>query len=455
MIHNMILQELSSEREVGTIITVVGVGGAGGNAVNHMYEMGIHGVEFMVCNTDRQDLAKSPVPNKIQLGDGLGAGGDPDVGREKATESAEEIRLFLERTNTKMLFLTAGMGGGTGTGASPVIAKIARDMNILIVGIVSLASQIEGHKRYGQGLDGLKSLKECVDSIIVIRNDNIIEKYGNLSFKEAYKKADEVLCNSAKGIAEIITIEGADHNIDFADVSRAMRESGRAHMSVVRYKVGESADEVVSKALSSPLLDQNSIVGAKNLLINFSAADNRAVILSDAMSILMELQSEARRSDDESLAPAEAKLGVSVKKELEEGEIELVMVATGFGSPDDLGAKPTGAGKLPKLSQKPQKRNKETVSQQVNQIEGVVEQVVTLGEAVNRYENIDAILGRPAYKARKVKFKNPTLVTQKRRGGTLSNVSSVQSRINGGGAPSQPAAESQELFADDSDNGKL
>ena len=213
-----LISEIKAPRAEGSIIMVVGVGGAGGNAVNHMWNLGIRGVTFMVCNTDQQALDKSPVEQKIRLGaEGLGAGNDPENGRRAAVETLPEIRQRLEEAGTKMIFITAGMGGGTGTGASPVIAKLAKEMGLLTVAIVTSPLAVEGKIRYEQAYRGIEELRQNVDSLLIINNENILEIYGRLSLKQAFGKADDILASAAKGIAEIITVESDLVNVDFAD----------------------------------------------------------------------------------------------------------------------------------------------------------------------------------------------------------------------------------------------
>ena len=227
------MTQLAAARTNPSIIMVVGVGGAGGNAVNHMWNLGIKGVDFMVCNTDQQALDKSPVELKVRLGsEGLGAGNDPENGRKAAIESLDVVRQRFEASGTKMVFITAGMGGGTGTGASPVIAKLAKEMGMLTVGIVTSPLAVEGKIRYEQAFRGIEELRQNVDSLLIINNENILEIYGRLALKQAFGKADDILASAAKGIAEIITVESDLVNVDFADVSKVMRDSGRAHMSV-------------------------------------------------------------------------------------------------------------------------------------------------------------------------------------------------------------------------------
>lgn len=259
-------------KEASNIIKVIGVGGGGGNAVNHMFEQGILGVDFIICNTDAQALEMSPIPNKIQIGtsisEGLGAGSKPEVGKQAAEESKMLIKEMLAH-NTKMLFVTAGMGGGTGTGAAPVIAKIAKDMDILTVGIVTTPFDDEGPVRRQQAEEGIEELKPNVDALLVIANDRIIEMFGDLRISEAFSKADDVLCIAAKGIAEIITVAGK-MNVDFKDVKTAMTDSGRAIMGT-GVAVGENrAEEAAKAALESPLLNETKIAGAKHLLVNYT-----------------------------------------------------------------------------------------------------------------------------------------------------------------------------------------
>ncbi len=250
-------------------IKVIGVGGGGSNAVNHMFAEGIKGVDFVVCNTDAQALDASPIQNKIQLGlsltEGLGAGANPEVGARSAEESLEEIQKLLE-TNTKMVFITAGMGGGTGTGAAPIIARTAKDLGILTVGIVTSPFNFEGGQRKKQAEKGIEDLRACVDSLIVINNNKLREVYGNLGFKAGFSKADEVLATAARGIAEVITHHFTT-NIDLKDVKTVLADSGSAIMGSGRAQGDNKAIEAIKDALNSPLLDDNNIRGAQNVLL--------------------------------------------------------------------------------------------------------------------------------------------------------------------------------------------
>ena len=263
------------------IIHVIGVGGGGSNAVNHMYRQGIKGVGFVVCNTDNQALQNSPVPNKIQLGQALtfgrGAGNEPEMGRQAALENEEEVRSFLSRS-AKMIFLTAGMGGGTGTGAAPVIASVAREMKILTVAIVTLPFSFEGQKRWAQAVDGIKNLKDHVDALLIIHNDRLREIFGDQKLSVAFGHADNVLAMAAKGIAEIITVHGYV-NVDFADVRTVMEKSGVAIMGTGIAEGEQRAHEAIKQALVSPLLNNNNLKGARNILLN---------VVSGAREVLMD-----------------------------------------------------------------------------------------------------------------------------------------------------------------------
>ncbi len=264
-----------------SIIKVIGVGGGGGNAVNYMFKQGIVGVDFIVCNTDAQVLETSPVPNKIQLGpsltEGRGAGSKPEVGKQACLESIEEVKQYLA-DNTKMLFITAGMGGGTGTGAAPVIAKAAREMDILTVGIVTVPFQFEGGRRKKYAIEGLKELRENVDTLVVISNDKLMEIYPDLGINEAFAKADNILTTAAKGIAEIITIPGYV-NVDFEDVNTVMRNSGKAVMGTGKAEGDNRALAAIDAALNSPLLEENNIQGATNILMQISYGRKEATML--------------------------------------------------------------------------------------------------------------------------------------------------------------------------------
>ena len=288
------LQEKSS-----SIIKVIGVGGGGGNAVAYMYKQGIVGVDFAICNTDAQAMDHSEIPVKISLGphltEGRGAGAKPEVGKEACIESIDEVRTFLSN-NTKMLFITAGMGGGTGTGAAPIIAKAAKEMDILTVAIVTLPFKFEGMRRNKQALEGLDQLKKNVDSILVVSNDKVKEIHGNLEVSKAFSKADDILATAAKGIAEIITVIGKI-NVDFEDVNTVMKDSGVAIMGHAIAEGEERARKSIEASLNSPLLEDNDIRGAKYILLNITSG-TKEVTMDEVSEITNYLEEEAGYGTD-------------------------------------------------------------------------------------------------------------------------------------------------------------
>lgn len=277
-----------------SIIKIIGVGGGGSNAVTHMYKQGIIGVDYAICNTDRQAMELSPVPVKISLGEvlteGRGAGSKPSVGKQACLESIEGIRRFLEN-GTKMVFITAGMGGGTGTGAAPIIAKTAMELGILTVGIVTLPFTFEGRIRVGNGMEGLDELRKNVDCLVVISNDKLRQIHGNLTISQAFSNADNILCTAAKGIAEIITVAGYV-NVDFEDVNTVMRGSGVAIMGTASVEGESRARRAVDEALNSPLLEENNIRGAKNILVNITSGAKEAT-MDEIFEITEFIQEEA------------------------------------------------------------------------------------------------------------------------------------------------------------------
>ncbi|MGB7498964.1 MAG: cell division protein FtsZ [Moheibacter sp.] len=306
-------------------IKVIGVGGGGSNAVNYMFQQGIEGVDFVVCNTDAQALNSSPVPNKIQLGqaitEGLGAGANPEVGEQAALESIDEIKGLLD-ANSKMVFITAGMGGGTGTGAAPIIAGVAKDMGILTVGIVTAPFSFEGKMRLEQAEQGIRKLQENVDSLIVINNNKLRELYGNLGYKASFAKADEVLTTGAKGIAEVIS-KHYSTNIDLKDARTVLADSGTAIMGTGKASGETKAKEAVKAALDSPLLNNNKISGATNVLLLIVSGNDE--ITMDEIGIINEhIQTEAGHN-------ANIIMGVGEDLSLED-KIAVTIVATGFPS---------------------------------------------------------------------------------------------------------------------------
>jgi cell division protein FtsZ len=291
--------EFDLPKETSSIIKVIGVGGGGSNAVNHMYAEGIQGVDFIVCNTDKQALDISPVPYKIQLGpsltEGRGAGSIPEIGKNAAIENIDEIREFLA-CNTKMVFVTAGMGGGTGTGAAPVIASIAKELGILTVGIVTVPFNFEGRKRRQQAEDGLEEIRRNVDTLLVINNEKLREISGNLTIGNAFSQADDVLTTAAKGIADVISVTGAI-NVDFNDVNTVMKDSGVAIMGSAAAEGEDRAIKAVTKALNSPLLNDNEIAGAKYVLLNITYGDQE-VLMDEITEITDYIQDEAGSTAD-------------------------------------------------------------------------------------------------------------------------------------------------------------
>jgi len=286
-------------KEQSSIIKVIGVGGGGSNAVNHMYRQGIKGVDFIVCNTDHQALDMSPVPTKIPLGqsltEGRGAGSIPDVGKNAAIENLDDINEILAK-NTKMIFVTAGMGGGTGTGAAPVIAQAARDMGILTVGIITVPFTFEGKKRRTQAEDGINKMRDAVDTLLVINNDKLREMFGNLSLVNAFEQADDVLAIAAKGIAEVISVTG-QINVDFNDVNTVMKDSGVAIMGSAEGEGEDRAMKCVENALLSPLLNDNNIEGATYVLLNITYGE-QAVLMDEISDITDYIQEEAGSTAD-------------------------------------------------------------------------------------------------------------------------------------------------------------
>jgi len=307
-----------------SIIKVIGVGGGGGNAVNHMYKEGIHDVTFVLCNTDNQALAESPVPVKLQLGrsitEGLGAGNKPERASAAAEESIEDIKTLLS-DGTKMVFITAGMGGGTGTGAAPVIAKTAKEMDILTVGIVTIPFLFEGEKKIIQALDGVEQISKHVDALLVINNERLREIYSDLTFMNAFGKADDTLSIAAKSIAEIITMRGKV-NLDFADVNTILKNGGVAIMSTGLGEGENRVSKAIEDALHSPLLNNNDIFNAKKVLLNVSFCEQSELMMEE-MNEVHEFMSKFDKG-------VEVIWGVAVDDALE-NKVKITVLATGFG----------------------------------------------------------------------------------------------------------------------------
>ncbi|MBL7741484.1 MAG: cell division protein FtsZ, partial [Chitinophagaceae bacterium] len=316
-------------KEKSSIIKVIGVGGGGGNAVNHMFSQSIEGVNFIICNTDAQALAGSNIPNRVQLGphltQGLGAGANPDIGRQATEESLEEIKRILE-VNTKMAFITAGMGGGTGTGGAPIIAKICKDLGILTVGIVTTPFAYEGRKRQLQAEEGIKTLKGYVDTLLVISNDKLRHQFGNLKMREAFERADNVLATAAKCITDVINSTG-QINVDFADVCTVMRNGGVAILGSAAAAGDNRAHKAIEEALNSPLLNDNDIRGAKWILININSAEGENEFTMDEVEVIQSyLLTQAGEGTD-------VILGLGYDNALG-NKLGITLIATGFEHKD-------------------------------------------------------------------------------------------------------------------------
>lgn len=321
-------------KEKSSIIKVIGVGGGGGNAVNFMFNQGIEGVNFIICNTDAQALANSHIPNRVQLGphltQGLGAGANPEIGRQATEESLEEIKRILE-VNTKMAFITVGMGGGTGTGGAPIIAKICKDLGILTVGIVTTPFTYEGKKRQQQAEEGIKTMKQYVDTILIISNDKLRHQFGNLKMREAFAKADNVLATAAKCITDVINSTG-QINVDFADVCTVMRNGGVAILGSASASGENRAQRAIEEALNSPLLNDNDIQGAKWILININSAEGEHEFTMDEVEVIQNhLLSQTGENTD-------VILGLGYDSTLGD-QLGITLIATGFQHKDPFDKK--------------------------------------------------------------------------------------------------------------------
>jgi cell division protein FtsZ len=360
--------EFDLPKETSSIIKVIGVGGGGSNAVNHMYGQGIIGVDFIVCNTDRQALDISPVPYKIQLGssltEGRGAGAIPEIGMNAAIENIDEIKEVLSK-NTKMVFVTAGMGGGTGTGAAPVIAQAAKDMGILTVGIVTVPFNFEGRKRRQQAEEGMERMRQNVDTLLVINNERLREITGNLTLGNAFAQADDVLTTAAKGIAEVISVTGAI-NVDFNDVKTVMKDSGVAIMGSAAAEGENRATVAVQQALSSPLLNDNDISGAQYVLLNITYGD-KEVLMDEITEITDFIQDEAG-------ATADVIWGHGYDPTLGD-KLSVTLIATGFKSNPITGFEKAPEKTVRTLEEEPKNEIKAPLSSptQVNTFTNAVE----------------------------------------------------------------------------------
>lgn len=332
-----IMVDFGGQKKNNTIIKVIGVGGGGGNAVNNMYRKGIHDVSFVVMNLDNQALNDSPVPVHLQLGkEGLGAGNKPEVARLAAEESLAEVKEILN-DGTKMAFITAGMGGGTGTGAAPVIARVSKEMGILTVGIVTIPFRFEGKKKIDQALDGVEEMAKNVDALLVINNERLLEIYSDLSLEDAFGKADDTLSVAAKSIAEIITNHG-NVNLDFNDVKTVLKDGGVAIMST-GYGEGEGrVKKAIDDALNSPLLNDNDVLNSKKILLNFAFTDDK----KENRGLTMDEMNDVDEFTSKFSQDFELKWGVTIDPELG-NKVKVTLLATGFGMDhvDGMGAKVT------------------------------------------------------------------------------------------------------------------
>ena len=400
-----LMNEISMPKQTSSIITVIGVGGAGGNALNYMWKMGIKDVNFLACNTDQGALDNLDIPaeNKIVMGPGLGAGNDPDRGRELAMEALDIIKQHLESRKTKMVFIAAGMGGGTGTGASPVIAKLAREMDLLTVANVTSPLLWEGPSRSEQARKGIEELRKYVDSLLVIDNESIIEQFGNLPVTKAFGKADDILASATKGIAEIITVESAFIRVDFADLKRVMSGSGRAHMGVASAEGENRAKEAARKSLCSPLLNDNLISGAKKILLSISAASVDNISYKEAMEVLQYIQSYASFKDEDGITHQADIIWGASSKPLPDGVIEVVVVATGFDKDQQDIALPQGIASLPKLQIEAEPRipTLEPVQETSRQTPAMP---AVLERKPSKYDKLTEELRIPSYQRRNVEL---------------------------------------------------
>ncbi|HZW71059.1 MAG TPA: cell division protein FtsZ, partial [Hanamia sp.] len=334
-------------KEQSSILKVIGIGGGGSNAVNHMFNQNIDGVDFIICNTDAQAITTSKVPNKVQLGphltQGLGAGANPEIGREATEESLEEIKKILE-VNTKMAFITAGMGGGTGTGGAPIVAKICKDLGVLTVGIVTTPFAYEGKKRIAQAEEGIEKLKNHVDTLLVISNDKLRHQFGNLTMKAAFAKADNVLATAAKCITDVINSTG-QINVDFADVCTVMKSGGVAILGSAECEGENRAQSAIEQALNSPLLNDNDIRGAKWILININSAEGDSEFTMDEVETIQNhLLSQAGENSD-------VILGLGYDNTLE-NKIGITLIATGFEHKSPFNKKQAPVQEIKKTDEK-------------------------------------------------------------------------------------------------------
>lgn len=401
-------------KEKSSIIKVVGVGGGGSNAVNHMFSQNIEGVNFIICNTDAQAISQSKVPNRVQLGphltQGLGAGANPDIGRQATEESLEEIKRILE-VNTKMAFITAGMGGGTGTGGAPIISKICKELGILTVGIVTTPFSYEGRKRQMQAEEGIQVMKKYVDTLLVISNDKLRHQFGNLKMKEAFNRADNVLATAAKCITDVINSTG-QINVDFADVCTVMRNGGVAILGSAACGGENRAQRTIEEALTSPLLNDNDIRGAKWILININSSEGEHEFTMDEVEIIQNyLIDQAGEGTD-------VILGMGYDNSLED-KIGITLIATGFEHKDPFDKKepkqkiadPNEKIVLTLSPQTEEKKVTQVIESQVAEEKKMhIEEQVSLKEELtprlNAAEEVDSVVGNITIEGSKTTVEN-------------------------------------------------
>ena len=441
---NMI-DEIPGLHGIPSLIMVLGVGGAGGNAVNHMWNMGIEGVNLAVCNTDVQDLDKSPVSRKICLGDGLGAGNDAAVGEEKAKLSIDEVRHCFEACGTKMLFIAAGMGAGTGTGASPVIAELASEMGILTVAIVTMPPHNDGPERTNQAREGIERLRRHVDSLIVLSNDAISALYGNLPITGAFDKANDVVAFAAKGIAEIVTRKTNLVNNDFSDVCKVMRNGGCAVMGIATASGDDRAEAAVDGVFQNSLFGNTSIRGAKRVLLNMAVSEGDGLTENEVKRIKDRIQSYASTEDENgNVQMTNILWGASVKPDLGD-KLEVIIAASGFPATEDYykgvleiaqPAKPAETvGSLGVESGDLQDIKEERKPPIPMHKPGGVSNVI--GKDTRNYAEVEKCKLTPAFVRRKVKMADLPAGSRKRAAGRADD--SEQ-------APAQTAAPDNQLF---------
>lgn len=404
-----IINDISSIKGVSSPIMAMGVGGAGGNAIEHMWQMNIEGVNLAACNTDKDDLDKLHISpeNKIMLGDGLGAGNIAAIGAEKATESLDAVRALFAARQTKMLFLAAGMGGGTGTGAAPVIAELAHELDILTVAIVTTPPVDEGPHRTEQARQGIEQLRKYVDSLIVLSNDAINELYGDLPLQNSFDRANDVVAFAAKGIAEIVTHKNNLVNVDFADVCTVMRGSGCAIMGVATESGEDRAEKVVDRIITSPLFGNASITGARDVLINISVSSSDALTTSEARRVRHRVQHYAKCEDENGgVKYTNIIWGMSVKPHLDENDMEVIIVATGFPSDNYT----QWIFRAPEPEPSPIEEESLEIAPVKREPAHIAPTSNIIGRPTRNFDDIEALKRTPAWKAHGVTLTQPIAV---------------------------------------------